>query len=159
MAWSTVLSLLFLVLRAAFSKPTINRTNFEKTNSCSEDYLVEGEDFMLFEFEAAGNNTQYPFHQGLLGPQFYYSTLTRAQDSPQCSGFDLFSDECIDRTGQPNACRSKMELLKFQSSFTDNQIFLVPGGHYCSPDGGVWKQLCPLFSWKNGPKFYYTTTD
>ncbi|KAK3795771.1 hypothetical protein RRG08_055618 [Elysia crispata] len=146
MAWSTVLSLLFLVLRAAFSKPTINRTNFEKTNSCSEDYLVEGEDFMLFEFEAAGNNTQYPFHQGLLGPQFYYSTLTRAQDSPHCSGFDLFS--------------AKMELLKFQSSFTDNQIFLVPGEDTTVLQMEVsGNNSVHSFHGKNGPKFYYTTTD
>ncbi|KAK3767513.1 hypothetical protein RRG08_019930 [Elysia crispata] len=104
MAWSIVLSLLFLALRASFSKPTINRTNLEKTSSCSEDYLVEGKDFMLFVFEAAGNNTQYPFHDGFLGPKFFFSTAEKPVNTIECYGFDLFTDACKDRRGAPNAC-------------------------------------------------------
>ena len=48
--------------------------NFEYTKNCNDKYLVEGKDFLLIEFEANGSNTTYPLNDGLVGPQFYYST-------------------------------------------------------------------------------------
>ena len=46
---------------------------FKKTNSCSDDYLVEGKDFILIEFEATGSNSTYPLNNGFYGPKFYYT--------------------------------------------------------------------------------------
>ena len=54
--------------------PMFSPKNFEHTNSCNDKYLVEGKDFLIFEFEATGSNSTYPFNQGLFGPQFYYTT-------------------------------------------------------------------------------------
>ncbi|KAK3784379.1 hypothetical protein RRG08_010445 [Elysia crispata] len=210
MAWSIVLSLLFLVLRAAFSQPTLTPTNFIKTNSCSDYYLVEGKDFLLFEYEAAGSNTKYPFHIWFQGPNFFYTTTASKTDiySPDCYGFRSPDNKCIDRTGQPNACtcievqpskvyrfifnmtadrifsnqtlwmtwgfsphitskpygipeiRAKMELLSFQSSFTDNEDFLVAGEDTTVLQIEVsGNNSVHSFDEKNGPKFYYTTTD
>ena len=50
--------------------------NFEKTNSCSDDYLVERKDFLIVEFEATGSNSTYPFNDAFYGPQFYYTSTT-----------------------------------------------------------------------------------
>ena len=55
---------------------TLTRSNFEMTASCSDDYLVEGKDFLTFEFEANVNDSSYFSNVLLNGPKFY-STWTR----------------------------------------------------------------------------------
>ena len=60
----------------ASGKPMITRTNFEMTKRCSNDYLVEGKDFLIFEFEANINDSSYFTNLIFSGPKFYF-TWTR----------------------------------------------------------------------------------
>ncbi|KAK3752566.1 hypothetical protein RRG08_049195, partial [Elysia crispata] len=94
-----MLPLLFLVLRPALSNPMFSPKNFEHTNSCNDKYLVEGKDFLIFEFEATGSNSTYPFNQGLFGPQFYYTTAIYNNIFSPCGGFD-YDDACTNRRGE-----------------------------------------------------------
>ena len=62
------------VLISPSGNPVFTPKKFEYTKSCDNKYLMEGKDFLIFEFEATGSNSSYPFNQGLFGPQFYYTT-------------------------------------------------------------------------------------
>ncbi|KAK3796331.1 hypothetical protein RRG08_047334 [Elysia crispata] len=208
MDWAIVLSLLFHVLRSALSNPMFTQKNFEYTKSCSDDYLVEGKDFLLFEFEATGSNSTYPFNQGFRGPKFYFtSTASNVPVSP-CSAFDIISNTCTNRQGTSNTCsclevqtarvyrfifnktaerilsnqsvwiewpgppaifsksyqipeiRAKVEFLNFQSSFNTDEDFLVAGEDTTVIQFEVsGNNSVHTFDGKNGPQFYYTTTD
>ena len=60
---------------------------FEYTRSCSDDYLVEKKDFMVFVFEATGNNSAYPFHHAFFGPQIQYTSTRNHVFSVSFIGF------------------------------------------------------------------------
>ncbi|KAK3702060.1 hypothetical protein RRG08_018721 [Elysia crispata] len=113
MAWYTVFSLLIFLLRNSSGNPVLTPIKFEYTRSCSDDYLVEKEDFMVFVFEATGNNSAYPFHHAFYGPQFQYTTTTSDDFISPCSAIDLgsvglvWNNKCGDaEEGNTHALRS-----------------------------------------------------
>ena len=63
--------------------------NFEYSKSCSDDFLVVGKDFVLFEVEATGSNSTYPCNRGFKGPQFYFTTKTSSIPISVSFSFDF----------------------------------------------------------------------
>ncbi|KAK3756973.1 hypothetical protein RRG08_041326 [Elysia crispata] len=59
-----------------------------------------------------------------------------------------------------NVAEAKIELLSFQSSFNDNEDFLVAGEDTTVIQFEVsGNNSVHSFDGENGPQFYYTTTD
>ncbi|KAK3780469.1 hypothetical protein RRG08_024319 [Elysia crispata] len=104
MAWSTVSSLLNLLLVDALSQPRFTPVRFASTNSCSDTYLVAGVDYILSQFKAAGSNATYPFNDSSTGPRFYFTNTTGKNPNFACGVFDRGTNKCTDRTGKPNSC-------------------------------------------------------
>ncbi|KAK3776949.1 hypothetical protein RRG08_042308 [Elysia crispata] len=164
MVWSTVFSLLILFMRqcsAAFLSPN----SFRYSSTCSDQYLVEHDDFIVLYVVAIQPTSTHPFQNACKGPHFFCSRKTRNNTLlipvGVCTTFDLGTDQCTDRGGEPNSCSSKIKFLGFQSSssndFEDFSVaekdttviqFLVSGNNSVHSFNGI-----------NGPQFYFTTKD
>ncbi|KAK3734801.1 hypothetical protein RRG08_063647 [Elysia crispata] len=83
---------------------TITSIKFEPSFVCSSEFLVAGQDYTVIEYEVAGSNSTYPLNDAFSGPQFYFTTTTSNNAISPCSGFDLGTNACTDRTGEPNSC-------------------------------------------------------
>ncbi|KAK3759816.1 hypothetical protein RRG08_018602, partial [Elysia crispata] len=77
---------------------------------------------------------------------FYYTSTTSSNPISPCTVFDLGT--------------AKIELLSFQSSFNDNEDFLVAGEDTTVIQFEVsGNNSVHSFDGESGPQFYYTTTD
>ncbi|KAK3746317.1 hypothetical protein RRG08_022182, partial [Elysia crispata] len=103
MAWSTVVSLLILFLRTSSGDPLLTSIRFEYTETCSDSYLVEEQDILLFEFEAKGNNSAYPFNYDR-GPKLIYTHESSTGPYSPCRLFQRGTNACEDNLGEPNKC-------------------------------------------------------
>ncbi|KAK3729746.1 hypothetical protein RRG08_022059, partial [Elysia crispata] len=122
MVWSTVFSLLILFMKQYSAFPTFSLVEFEYSNTCSDDYLVEPkikflriwssnenkgfivaeEDITFIQFEVSGGNSVHSF-KGIDGPEFYYTT-TDGVSYKGCSGFEPSNGSCLTRKGVRDAC-------------------------------------------------------
>ncbi|GFO27310.1 hypothetical protein PoB_005381500 [Plakobranchus ocellatus] len=76
-------------------KPTVTIVTNSSSHLCSEQFLVVGEDFVTFELDLSGNNSDYTYSE-FDWPRFRFNELITengttkvARDRPICLPFDL----------------------------------------------------------------------
>ncbi|GFN96495.1 hypothetical protein PoB_002300100 [Plakobranchus ocellatus] len=76
--YGTILVLLKLLLAMTTAQePSMKIVTSSSSFSCSKDFLVLGEDFVTFELDVSGNNSEYTLHDYTYAPRFILSRLVR----------------------------------------------------------------------------------
>ncbi|RUS72751.1 hypothetical protein EGW08_019486 [Elysia chlorotica] len=94
--------LLFIFIQGAKAQ-TITLLKFEPSFKCSNDFLVENEDYIFFEYEFTGGSSTYG-HDAFTGPKIYHTIASSTVLHNPCNVFEVVNPICQDKLGVPFQC-------------------------------------------------------